>query len=602
MLVFSDVSDLLFRRMKLKAKILQVALALVMLSVDAFAQKQVLARQLEKELLSQNPSATFRCRVGYPLPVVSLPARVPAPEGKITLWADFAAADEKGVPLYVVNQTNQEHSYSTQDHDIYVKLEFKDATGAWRRAQAHRSSGCGLSYYSVTLPPRQFFSFRGYMPSTGSKQVVRYAVRGGDLSSNESTGWISDADLKVVALDSLTEREIPQNFWHAFEMKVGEPLPLNPSLKSRAEDVRSLIWYPRNEIAINRARELKAKVSELPASEDRVELLSALDDFLAKVDLQKPTPEALVQLCMARISDDSTADVSMTKDTAWRLLVVPTPNGDRLGASANGPDPRQWRKLIAPAVTLLKDTKQSTNGGAADAILSAGWMVDALVTDDELLAWLSQTSSERLQDLGAVALARRFRFSRLVEFAWEQPGPVQIRILSILAYAGPNDPSGRRRRMVRTPSFEVKEHLFWEHCAKTMPIETANALWSYDDSNGKNPFNRLIHDPLRDHFKSVSAISDSEVEISWQNSYPLRTALQMLASWRMEEDDAVMLALLKHGAYIKKEIWESGNPAKHVIKKQFFYREIAKQALIARGQAVPSDVVLESVISSVPEK
>jgi hypothetical protein len=76
----------------------------------------------------------------------------------------------------------------------------------------------------------------------------------------------------------------------------------------------------------------------------------------------------------------------------------------------------------------------------------------------------------------------------------------------------------------------------------------------------------------------------------------------MLASWRMKEDDAVMTALLKHGAYIKEESWQGDNLDQYVFKKRFIYREVAKQALIARGLTVPSDVILESVISSVQEK
>lgn len=570
--------------------------------LQLFAIGVLIAQRPEEELLRHNPSAMFHGSVGKPLPVVSLPANVSAPEGKMTLWADFAAADDKGVPLYVVNQTNKEHPFSTQDHDLYVKLEFKDAAGTWRRAQAHMSSGCGNSYYSVTLPPRQFFAFRGYMPMTGSQQVVRYAIHGGDLTSNESKGLISESHIKAAAVDSLTASEIPYNFWQALEVQAGKPLPQMPSLKSRTDALRSLIWYPRNELAINRVKELEAKALALPASDDRESLVSAVDDYLAKVDLPKPSPETLVKLCIARITDDSSAEASMTKDTAWRLLVVPSPIGESPGTSASGLDPRQWQRVIAPAVALLQETKQKTKGGGADAVLSAGWIVDALVTGEELLGWLSQTSSERLQSLGAESLARRSRFSDLVEFGWKQPGQAQLKILTTLAFITSHDPSGRTRRAVRQPSFEDKEHLFWEHCAKTMPIETANALWDYEYANGQNPFNRLIHDPLRDHFKSEAAQSVAEVEISGQQAYPLRTALQMLASWRMKEDDAVMTALLKHGAYIKEESWQGDNLDQYVFKKRFIYREVAKQALIARGLTVPSDVILESVISSVQEK
>jgi predicted phosphate transport protein (TIGR00153 family) len=167
--------------------------------------------------------------------------------------------------------------------------------------------------------------------------------------------------------------------------------------------------------------------------------VSAVDDYLAKVDLPKPSPETLVKLCIARITDDSSAEASMTKDTAWRLLVVPSPIGESPGTSASGLDPRQWQRVIAPAVALLQETKQKTKGGGADAVLSAGWIVDALVTGEELLGWLSQTSSERLQSLGAESLARRSRFSDLVEFGWKQPGQAQLKILTTLAFITPHD-------------------------------------------------------------------------------------------------------------------------------------------------------------------
>ncbi|MEI9892572.1 MAG: hypothetical protein WDN28_01280 [Chthoniobacter sp.] len=37
------------------------------------------------------------------------------------------------MPLYLVNRTNEDRSFDSQDSDLYIKLEFKDAAGAWRR-------------------------------------------------------------------------------------------------------------------------------------------------------------------------------------------------------------------------------------------------------------------------------------------------------------------------------------------------------------------------------------------------------------------------------------------------------------------------------------
>ncbi len=236
-------------------------------------------------------------------------------------------------------------------------------------------------------------------------------------------------------------------------------------------------------------------------------------------------------------------------------------------------------------------------------MLSAVWIVDSLIKNDELLEWLTQTSSERLRDLAASALARRSRFDTLVAFAWKQPGPVQLKILQTLTNAGVEyDSMATTRPVLRQANFENKEHLFWQHCADTMPVETANALWHWSYRAGYNPFNRLIHDPLRDHFKATAIVPSPEVEISAMEASRSQVALQMLASWHLEEDDSVMNALLKHGAYIKQERWVSENGGQHVISRKYLYREIAKQALIARGQPIPADLVLETEISRLQGK
>ena len=73
------------------------------------------AQQAEENLPFNNPSATFGSAPGIALPLVDLPKGVSAPGGKITLWTDFAAADENGVPLYVVNQTNKAQVFNSQD-------------------------------------------------------------------------------------------------------------------------------------------------------------------------------------------------------------------------------------------------------------------------------------------------------------------------------------------------------------------------------------------------------------------------------------------------------------------------------------------------------
>lgn len=116
---------------------------------------------------SKAPSANFNNFLNFPAPDVSLPKNVVAPEGKLTLFADFDATDGRGVPLYLVNRTFQKVSLSAQDSDIYVKLEYRRKDGVWERAQVHVGSDCGNSYVNVDLPPRQYFNpdFPNELPS-----------------------------------------------------------------------------------------------------------------------------------------------------------------------------------------------------------------------------------------------------------------------------------------------------------------------------------------------------------------------------------------------------------------------------------------------------
>lgn len=118
---------------------------------------------------------------GIPKPNAELPKHVPAQAGKLTLFADFAAAgknkmpdDERGpwpderrpdsrVPLYLVNRTEQAVSLPFQDGDAKLRLEYRKAKGEWVRAQPQYASWCGNSYYSRELKPGQYLVMTGLM-------------------------------------------------------------------------------------------------------------------------------------------------------------------------------------------------------------------------------------------------------------------------------------------------------------------------------------------------------------------------------------------------------------------------------------------------------
>ncbi|MEI9892573.1 MAG: hypothetical protein WDN28_01285 [Chthoniobacter sp.] len=414
---------------------------------------------------------------------------------------------------------------------------------------------------------------------------------------------MADDDLQAVAGDSLTAKEIPWTVLGLIDCREDQPLSPSPTLQERAEGLQMLAWFPRNEPALKMVARLQAKVAALTPGADQDAVLRAARQYLARVDAPKPTRDELARICLERIANGVAANQAMTENMAWCLLPVPTlTRGSDFFLMAALQQPQRWRGIIGPAVALLKRNEAGVPSNAAAAVLETGWILDSLVKDEEIESWIT-SSSERLSLIGIQALARRLRWARLVELGWTLPAPRQLVVLKALAYAGRQDfdfeyqlllGKGRPPLEVRRPDFANGEAKFWDHCARSMPVETANALWSYDFVDGQIPFDRIIHDPLRDFFKAEAARSEAEHDLD-RGSSRLRTALRMLASWRMEEDDGVLIALLKHGGYERGETWRTEAP-KHVLTKHFVLREAAKEALLKRGRPLPVDLVIESEI------
>ena len=273
---------------------------------------------------------------------------------------------------------------------------------------------------------------------------------------------------------------------------------------------------------------------------------------------------------------------------AWRLLTVPSPNGAALSAPAQNADPRRWKDVIGPAVSLIEQDEKAPECATALAILGSPWIVDALVEDEELEKWFL-SSATRLQSIGAFGLSRRSKFERLTKLAWNLPGAQQVIALKALARA--NTDFDNYPLQIRQPDFSADEPDFWKHCVRTMPVESANALWAHTYERGYNPFNRIVHDPLRDHFKLEAERGKEDHDLG-SDTYALETALRMLASWQLPEDDPVWRALLKHGGFKKQEGWRVDD-SKRFVKKKYIVREAAKQALLKRGQPVPTELVTE---------
>ncbi|MBK8094824.1 MAG: hypothetical protein IPK32_23370 [Verrucomicrobiaceae bacterium] len=554
-----------------------------------------IALALDEELI-KNPSAMHSSSVGHSSPLVDLPAKVQATEGVLTLWADFEANESQGVPLYLVNKTNEDISLDTQDRDLYIKLEYQDTDGSWKRAQVHMSSWCGNSYYPVNLPARQFFKWHGYRPAEGELKTVRYAKKGSEFISNTGKGRISKQDLDAVATDHMTAGEIPWGLRHVLDYTENPSSPSQITLSQRTRAVRTLAWYPRNEPALRQVLKLQAAAISMAKTPERDDLLAAIEEFRANLDKPCPSTEELNQLCIARISADPKAHPAMSEETAWELLKVPTATSK---SASRFSKPETWRGAIAPAVARMKkNTKQSLPGNE-HAILSAAWIVDAIVPTAEIESWAT-ADAKWLREIGATTLIRRSQIATLVKIARQMPAAEKIDMLAIMARpdGGPD---------ARQPDQKSGEWDFWAECAQTMPLETAEKLYHPEFFlKDRNPFNRLIHDPLREYFIKEAASGTAELTMDSRRAGQLGKALQMLASWQMEEDDEVMTKLLKHGGYELQTSYQMDSQSlgvtELVVTKNYKLRGIARRFLQKRGKPLPENLETEKVLSRTPMK
>ena len=136
-----------------------------------------------------------------------LPGHVQAEEERISLYADFDAIRADGrVPVYVVNRTGKAVKLNSQDGDIYLKLEYRDADGNWQRAQSHSYSFCGNSYFERELRPDHHVVAFGYQPINGRRETIRYRLYSQDFDawSNVGDGVVADGDIQNAASDSMS--------------------------------------------------------------------------------------------------------------------------------------------------------------------------------------------------------------------------------------------------------------------------------------------------------------------------------------------------------------------------------------------------------------
>ncbi len=132
--------------------------------------------------------------------IEDLPRHVEAPDGQLTLFADFAASAEALVPLYLVNRTSAPVRFITAEGELLLRLESLTDQG-WRPAWPHQESMCGNSYLPMTLQPQTWTRYEARYPHVDASHpaTVRFVVRGTEptVGSKAGPGFVVPAGVAL---------------------------------------------------------------------------------------------------------------------------------------------------------------------------------------------------------------------------------------------------------------------------------------------------------------------------------------------------------------------------------------------------------------------
>jgi hypothetical protein len=532
------------------------------------------------EALQAAPSARFHVNVGQPLPNVELSAGIPAPDGELTLYADFERAGENGVPVFIVNRTAKPVELHSQDHDPYLKLEYLDGKKGWKRAQVNISSGCGNSYYQVTLPPGQHFRFSGYRAEKGETTTVRYRSTS-NLVSNLGQGLVNAADIQASEHDHLAVYSVPAGLGeilcHTQPYRQGEPVTAG----KYATALGLMAGYHDSSYYRREARRFLDAVA--PDHEDA----ERINSILASQWPAERDPLGLFNLALT--DADGLKEFPELRWSVVRDLLV-DPDGGRTGP--------EWRTSIQKACAMLPAALTSSNDAevqAAAAILAIPIATEEFVTTADLRGWLEHGKSAVMM-AAANALSRRREWRWLAIQGKDMGQDARLTILAAMASGGLSDPMRPRD----PDSFEEKS--FWSHCAIDYPKETVEAL----DLIGHgvvpgNRFSKTLYAPLRNFLETEAGLmtADPAAVTNEEHGYPVAKVVAFVGGWKQTKDASIFRRLLKHPGFQRGTVIDS--EGRRFEQRRFRVREEAMIALKAMGVIVEDDVVLNERIPLPPE-
>ena len=589
---------------------------------------QIRAQVVEEE---RNASALFGGgAVGESHPNVDLPKQVIAPEGKLTLYADYEHAGDDGIPLYLVNRSENSVSFNSQDGDIYLKLEYQQPDGKWQRAQAHLSSWCGNSYGRRELSSGQHFTLFGYRSQKGIPARVRYACYGNvELISNVGVGNYLPDDVTAAMEDGIGMRGFPR------------VLSSHVTFSSEEESILTEDDSFRQEIAVaslelmrvlggsfgheKKAEAWLAGLRSKPApNPHELAQMQEIQAILARPWSPEMDRERLVNYCVQALSQEPPkspgfGDPSSLTFLLWEVLGNFSEQNLSGYASSKPISMVCWR----PVLKLAAQKVMSAMGVEQDAtmqVLAQAQLADECLPDAAFGPLLASENQE-LVKLAAQTLSRRAHWERLVELGWKLSSPSQLKVLSALLSGQSHDPSRGFDGYggLRTPRPDSEEERYWQHCMSAYPSECAEVCYEVSSRNSlAMPNLPYLEEQL---FVYLLALVDHdnveyEVESGEQKARAVltflvpetdgRALLPDLESVREGRSGSDLIALLNrlltHPGYIteRRQNLSGGDRAAQETRR-FVFRFEASKALERLGQSVPKDLVIERQVTPTAE-
>ena len=543
----------------------------------------------------QNNAPVFRQGVAAN---VELPPHINAPEGKLTMIADYAATSDAGVPVFIINKTDHPLIIPNQDGDIYLKLEMKDKSGRWVRAQTHRYSDCGNSYGGNSLAPSMYLRVLGYRPAKGDAAIVRYVLHSSlSLASAEGSGDVLPSDVDAARMDQMSVRHVPRVLRDGFDLEWQDKSLAALDLAERLELLLQFGGAPvLRKGAQAKLQEWKANPRSSP---DELAAIPRFERLLKEPWAEDSSSERLLHYCLGVVADSSSP--AARRALCWRtigdLAQLAFPK-QRARASAPSPVTELWVAVARLAATHIADATQAEVLGMR-ALLNISSIVDNSLRDAEMEPLLKSASGARV---AANAMARRGLGERLCEIALQLSLDHQVTAMAAVACGGRlyDDEGIESWGGIQVPPDGSKAKALWKNVMSHAPLQGADALrYLHPFDRGADAFGPIVEQGLRD-FWTREWKQQNQTEAALPNGgYSWRLGVDFLAKAKRKQDVPLFQGLLTYSGFEPQEGSKSGSDGKSIPyrARRFGVREACVAALRSMGVQVPDDVVLHADVS-----